>query len=241
MPDNYFSLVRREPFLIGYWRQNDLEGFTDAVDYASRFGLTGVYANRTPGPTLIRDDDSSMSSAFTASGLMSVSDVDPLEIVGDLSLEAWVSVYTSSASINVMSKQNSGATTAGPYALKIVNGSLSFSLGNGTTQVTVAGGIIPASLPTYVCATSFRGSMIVYINGVPVNSGSVGTQTVVDEGQSLIVGKTSTERGPDLISEVAIYNGALSARRIARHFAIGSQILSNPSHYLSVDPPVIAV
>lgn len=241
MPESYFPLVRREPTLVGYWRLNDVAGAVDATDYASRFELTGIYTSRSVGPSIIQNDTSSLSSSLGASGSMSVSDVAQLRILGDISLEAWISVYSASATVNIMSKQNSAGTTAGPYALELVDGSLSFSLGRGTSQTVLTAGVVPASLPAHVCATSFRGVMTIYINGAPVDSASLGSQVVADSGQSMIVGNTSTEDGADLISEVAIYNGALSARRVARHFAIGAQVLSNPSHYLTVDPPTIAI
>jgi hypothetical protein len=41
------------------------------------------------------------------------------------------------------------------------------------------------------------------------------------------------------MSEVAVYNGALSAVRVARHFSVGQQVYPDAAHYLGVDPPTL--
>lgn len=240
MPESYFFLVRREPLLTAYWRQNDPSGNLDMIDYGSHFSLTGVYSSRSRGPSLIQGDSGSTSSGLGAAGSASVANASPLHIIGDISIEAWIVPYTSALTCNIVSKQDSGAAHGGPFAMKLVGGQISFGLGNGTGDHTVVGGTPATSLPSHIVATCFRGAMTVYLNGVAVATGTLGAQVVADSGQPMVIGKTSTEAGISLVSEVALYSGALSARRVARHFAVGQQILSDPAHFSLVDPPVSA-
>lgn len=242
VPETYFSLVRREPFIVAYWRLNDPAGSTEAVDYGARYDLIGVYSSvNVAGPPLIQVDTGSASSVLKTAK-MSVADISQLRLTGDMSIEAWVAPYTSAESVNIASKLNSGASVAGPFALQLASGAPVFSRGNGTTSVSVtASTAIPVSIPSHIVATSFRGMLSLYVDGALVNTALLGALTVSDQGQPLIIGQTSTQNGVDLISEVAVYSGALSARRIARHFAVGQQILSDPAHYKTVDPPAVLI
>lgn len=240
MSENYFALVRREPMIVGFWRQNDPSGNNDAIDYASRYGLTGVYTNRTLGPALTQNDLSAASSVLS-SGSMVVGDIAPLRITGDMSIECWIVPYAASQTCALVSKYDAGDTHPNPYFLGLSSGQVSYTLGNGTTAVGVSGiPLPPVSVPSHIVATSFRGVMTVYINGVIGGTATLGSQAVTDGGQPMYVGelRTGVYNFNGLISEVAIYNGALSARRVTRHFTIGQQVLSDPAHYWTVDPPV---
>lgn len=238
MPETYFALVRREPKLVAFWRQNDQGSSSDMADYASRYDLFGLYTGRNLGPALIQSDSGAASSSL-ASGYGQVGDAAPLHITGDISIEAWVFAPTS-ATGSIIAKQNSGATFAAPYSLQVSSGTFKFSLGDGTSQTSLQGGSLAAGVPTHVVATSFRGELALYIDGAPVGSGSLGAQSVSDGGEPLRIGSTSALAGVPLAAEVALYNGALSARRIARHFTIGQQVLADPAHRWLVDPPVVA-
>lgn len=236
MPESYSALVRREPMLVGYWRQNDAANNVDMADYGSRYNLTGTYSGRSLGPALIQGDSGAGSSSV-ATGYGEVSDASPLHVTGDISIEAWIFSPTS-ATANILSKQNAGATQAAPYALQLTSGVLEFSLGNGSSSVAIQGGVVHAGIPTHVFASSFRGVLSLYVNGDLVQTGSLGSQTVTDAGQPLYIGTSPSLSGVPLLAEVALYDGALSARRIARHFVVGQQVLSDPAHYSLVDPPV---
>jgi hypothetical protein len=238
MPQAYFPLVRREPYLVSYWRLNDLAGAIYATDYGSRYDLQGVYATaQSPGPALIQNDSGTASSVFGGTDAsMSIADVTTLRILGDISLEAWVAPYAGNQNAIIIGKMNTGISVPNPYALFLDYGMLKASFGNGSTQTTVSYSTpIPVSIPSHVVATSFRGAITLYLNGNQVASGLLGAQSVTDGSHSLYVGHGFA----GLIGEVAIYNGALSARRIARHFQIGQQILQDPAHYTLVDPPVM--
>ena len=81
---------------------------------------------------------------------------------------------------------------------------------------------------------------MIYLNGVLVVAGSLGAQAVGYAEQSFYAGAIGTVSPfVGLMSEVAVYTGALSAVRVARHYSVGQQVYVDPAHYLGVDPPVL--
>lgn len=244
MSESYYPLVRREPYLIGFWRLADASGSNDAADWGNHYDLTGVFeGSPARGPALIQADSTAASYVFGNVGKsVLVPDTSVLRMTGDLSIEAWVSPYSSQTAA-IAGKTNAAGTVAAPYYLGVSSGKLTLSLGNGTTQATLTTPNALPLAPTHVAATSFRGALALYVNGALVQSGSLGAQAVADGGEGVYFGAvTSSGESPfnGLIAEVALYSGALSARRVKRHFIIGQQVLSDPAHYVTVDPPVIA-
>lgn len=237
-----FPQIRREPTLVSYWRLNDPSGSSQATDYGARFGLNGFY-NGSPalGPALIQSDLSAASYLFGTGKSVSVGDAAPLRVTGDISIEAWVVPYSGSQTSALVSKLNTTIpVTANPYFFGTNSGKLTFGLGNGVTMVSVtAPSVLSVSIPSHVVATSFRGVMTIYVNGVSVAIATLDSQSVTDDGQPMFIGEIYSGSSPfnGLIGEVSLYSGALSARRISRHFTIGQQVLSDPSHYSTIDPP----
>lgn len=239
MAPSYFTEVRRHPSLISYWRHNDAVSSRVLIDYASRFNLTGIYSSRSVGPALILNDQMASSSKLGASGTASVPDASELEIVGPLSIEAWIVPFVGSETVNIIGKLDNTASFAGPYSLRLVAGVLNFSIGNGSSQVSLTAGVPSVSSPSHVVVTSFRGVMTTFLNGNQIGMRTVGSQTIADVAQPVTIGATSAHAGIDLVSEVAIYNDALSALQVARHYALGQQTLPDPAHYALVDSPQI--
>jgi hypothetical protein len=240
--DNLFSIVRREPMLVCFWRCNEVAGSPYAYDYGARYNLNALLdGSPVPGPGLIQDDSTSGSYIFGGAGVnAAVPDISALHVTRDISLEAWVAPYAAAQSKVIVGKMGSSGSVAGPYSLGLAGGFPSLSLGNGTTQKTVAGPVAPiVGIPSHIVATSFRGAMSVYLNGVLVGSGTLGTQAVADEAQSLYIGSIGAATGFNgLIGEVALYSGALSASRVYNHFRVGQQVLLDPGHYRLVRNPV---
>jgi hypothetical protein len=215
--------------------------YTVAIQPACLLGQPGApigVPNRLLGPALIQGDPAAASSVLSGAN-MAISDTAPLRIVGDISIEAWLMPYSASETAGILGKRNPANTFAAPYAFTLRNGQLSFELGNGSSSVILTGGTVPL-VPLHAVATCFRGTMRLYLNGVQIAQGALGAQAVADAGQSLYAGAFGSVSGVDLLSEVVLYNGALSARRVARHFAVGQRVISDPAHYLTIDPPVLA-
>lgn len=237
----YFEAVRREHYIVSYWRQNDVSGSTQAIDYSSHNSLVGAYdGSPAMGPALIQGDSSSASRVFGTGKDMQVEDIAQLRLTTAFSLEAWVAPATASMSANLLSKLNSGGTQPGPYALSLASGTPRLAVGNGTTSTGVSGtSALPVGIPSHVIGTLFRGTLSIFVNGALSASAPIGAQVVADSAQPFFVaGGASPFSG--VIAEVAVYNGALSSLRAMRHFALGQQIITDPAHFISVDPPVYA-
>ena len=222
---------------------NDGSGAVQAADFAAKYSLNGFYYG-TPllGPALIQGDLSAGSFVFDGSGeSMQVPDIAQLRLTGDLTIEAWVVPLSSGLTGAIASKGNT--TTAAPYYLGLATGIPTLILGNGTTAATLtASTTLPVGTPSHVVARSFRGATAIFIDGISVATGSLGAQAVTDAGNPLYVGNSQiASRHLDAaIGEAALYSGALSSMAIARHFALGQQVISDPAHYQSVDLPVFS-
>lgn len=231
-PNEYWQMIRREPFILGYWRGGDVSGSTLAADSASRYELTGTFAStHTLGPPLIQKDNTAGSSAAG----ISIANTSVIDIQGlDLSLEAWIVPTSANQSALIIGKLNSANTFAGPFALRLASGEIQFAIGSGSAEstLTTSGFKPPVSIPSHIVATFFRQSVArIYLNGVNV---AVSTLSMVgsDASQSLYVGGVGAPHAfAGLIGEAALYSdavgngfGALSATRVARHFTIGQQV-----------------
>jgi Concanavalin A-like lectin/glucanases superfamily len=242
--DTYFQDVRREPTLVCFWRCNESAGSPYAYDYGARYNLNALLdGDPATGPALIQSDETAGSYVFGGAGVNgTVPDIDPLHVVGDVSLEAWVIPYAASQTKMIVGKMGSSGDDAGPYSLGLAAGLPVLSLGDGSSQASVTGSVAPiVGIPSHVAATSFRGSMTVYLNGVAVGAAVLGAQAVADAAQPLYFGSIGSATGFDgLVGEVALYSGALSAARVLKHFNVGQQVLLDPGHYRMITPPVFS-
>jgi hypothetical protein len=245
--ESYFTTVRREPSIVSLWRMNDGAGTIVAADTAARYSLGGTYQNvQQLGPALIKDP-------IAASGVLggtwtgaqnngfSVGDAAPLRVIGDVSLEAWLAPYAAGQNSHLLGKLNSASTIAAPYALRLVGGAVQVAVGNGTAE-TVVSCLKPLAVgaPSHVVATVFRGLVSVYVNATLAGSGSFSSAAQSDAGQPFYAGEAASSGRTvyaGLMADAALYSGALSARRVYRHYALGQQVFVDPSRYRGVDPP----
>lgn len=231
----YYPIVRRDPLLVSYWRLNDPASATEAIDWSSHNSLPGFITGAVPGPAIIKGDSTSASLSFDGTDNISIPDIAQLRVIGNVSLEAWIVPYVPTQSTQIIAKTNVSGI-ASPYSLALVSGVITFTVGNGSAVATCSGQSVPVGIPSHVVATLFRGALSVYLNGQICNTTGIGVNTQSDNGQSLFIGKSFN----GLLSEVALYNGALSALKVARHYAVGQQLLSDAAHFVTVDPPAYA-
>lgn len=237
MATDYFDLIRREPKLVSYWRLNDPVGSTIAIDYSAHNSLDGSYSgNSSVTPALIQADPVAASRLMVPSSGLSIPDITQLRLTQELSIEAWVAPTGPNQSGTIFSKLDSTGQIAAPYSLALNNGAITISVGNGSSQTVFEGPLLPVGIPSRVCGTLFRGTLFLAVNGSPYTTlRFTGGQAVADAGQPVSVGCSSC-----LVGEVALYSGALSVLKHARHFAVGQQLLSDPAHFITVDPPSIS-
>lgn len=245
-PTEYYRVVRRDPNIVCYWRLNDLSG-TSAVDRAGKYNLNGIY-NGSPinGPSLIYPTENEIESFYPgskefggATQNVEIPNAVPLQIISNLTLEAWIISYVNSSLQNyIIAKKNSSQSA--PYSLTLANGKPSFSLGNGTTSKTVTSSIsIKTGIPYHLLATYSGKNLIIYINGTEVVNESLGAQELKDTANPVYIGEKSngSERFDGLIGEVAIYNTGFNIRKAKEHFNIGRQILFKQPYYTNYNSP----
>lgn len=246
MPTKYYSTVTRNPFLVAYWRLNDLSG-TRALDWSGKYDINGIYDGAPEnGPPLIGCDLSAGSKLFGTTGKnVEIPLAEPLNIEKDISIETWIVSYELEQTSIILGRLNQTGiplyTFAEPYSLEIFKGAPIFSLGNGTNQKFITSPIkISVGTPTHIIVTCFRKNMKIFIDGNEVISGALGEQEVKSSpGNTIFIGAlgNNTKRFNGMIGEVALYNGALSANKAKEHYAIGKQILYKKPYYTNYDPP----
>lgn len=240
MSNEYYKSVRREPSLISYWRLNDSAG-TKALDWAGKYNINGIYdGSPISGPSMIVGDNSSASKVFGgAAQNVEIPNAEPLQITSDMSIETWILSYKNSSLSNfIFNKRLTNFPS--PYFLKITEGKPSFFLGNGESSASVISpSIISINTPYYIVGTLFRKKMYIYVNGTLMATGNLGSQELKDSKEPAFIGARSngSERFEGLISELAIYNKALSERKIKEHYSIGKQIIYNKPYYTTFNRP----
>jgi hypothetical protein len=156
---------------------------------------------------------------------VTVPDNPALDILGAVTFEAVIKPTSLPPFSVFMSKGAQGAALAG-YSFQVSSaGTLKLqNAWSGVGCAFSAAGAVVAGTEYHVAATVDGSSNgIVYVNGVAGGTTVVGLSNGAS-GQPFTVGATSTSGAfsggfQGLIDEVAVYNGALSAARIAAHYA----------------------
>jgi hypothetical protein len=210
------TVLRDNP--VSYWRLNDTTGRT-AVDATGRNNgsiIGGVTLNQ-PGPaggSAMRFDGST--------GYISIGDPASLRLSHAMTLEAWI-LNPGGGQQAVLSKwaQNAGTDAYGQYV--VVNGDHVGAVGvpgvpqQGVTGTAVLSGRWVHLAATYDAATS---ALILYMDGAVEKTGTaVGGITVSDV--NVEIGKEDSNLNrffSGTMSEVAVYDHALSAAQVANHY-----------------------
>lgn len=247
----YYRTIIRIPSLVCYWRLNDSSLFSTATDYAGRYNLNGTY-NGSPlsknslifpsfGETF---SNAPLSRLFGSTKQnVEVPDASPIRLVSDMTIEMWMISSNTKPTASLFNKMNSisSPNKASPYNLDIISGSISLSLGNGITQTTVSyPTVINPGYVNHVAVTCYKQqTMKIILNGIKVAEKSLSGQAIADSGMPLIIGAlpNNTERFSGLLSEIALYNTALSANTIKEHYNIGKRILFRRPYYNTFDKP----
>lgn len=253
IPTSYYTTIRRDSSIVSYYRLNEVSG-TRAYDWAAKFNLNGIY-NGSPSNNNIKmiyqtategGTSEPGSNLFGESGHnVEIPDASPLRIIGDITLEAWISARSAAQTVALLGKMNTAYTFAEPYYLGLSAGMVIFALGNGINQTTLSSpAVIPVGTPYHLVVTSFRKMMIIFVNGVQVATKSLGAQKVEDGEKPVFIGAlgNNTNRFIGLMGEVAIYNGGFSASKALEHYNIGRQILNKEyvPYITTFDPPTFS-
>jgi Concanavalin A-like lectin/glucanases superfamily len=242
IPTKYYTAIRRDSSIVGYWRLNDALSTGRALDWAAKYGINGIYDGKPSGNLPLISNDSSAGSKLFNESMQNIEipDALPLRIIGDITIEMWMFSRFISQTCALFGKLNSSFTFASPFYCGLSSGELFLSLGNGISQTTV---IYPSELLTgpinHIVVTSFRKNMSIFVNGEEKASKNLESQEIKDGGQPIFIGSlgNNTNRFVGLLGEISLYSAGFSAKKAKRHYEIGRQVLSEPSFIKTFDPP----
>lgn len=218
---------------VSYWRLGEAAGAATAVDLGSG-GIDATYTSHADvilGQTgLVDDADTSvLQDNATGNPRPSATPGDVYEFAGlaPFSLECWFRPLTIDGINNprLMSKQGGGAIAQGYRLFVTAGASLAFQRlqDNAADSVTSANGSIVVGELYHAVATYDGTTMRLYINGVEVPGAVASSKSIQDHTGSLFLGgfvaSASLINLHGYFDEPAVYDSALSAERIAAHYA----------------------
>ena len=203
---------------VGYWRLGDTGTGVSAVVGPAGTAVGGVTS--TAG-ALVGDADAARS--FDGStGFISVPSATPLNPTGDLTVEAWARanvvhggavVQKSGARRDSVRQYRQSMNTRGHMRGTVFVGGTAYA-------VTAPASATPGAW-THLVLTRSAGTLSLYVNGTlaatAASTGSLNTtSSILGIGRS---GESATSWFNGSIDEVAVYGQALTASRVAAHYA----------------------
>lgn len=211
---------------LAYYRLGEPSGFPVAVD-SSGNSRTGTYENfpLLAKPPLIAN--TANTSADFATGDVVIPNYTDLNFIGaPFTIEAWINVNAfASKNIRVFDKSEAGYPLGYGFdigadnirLLGSINFAPSFNLSVDTTYYIVG-------------VSNGTGTGYIYVNGSLVSSGPYSSSASYENVAHIAVGSDGSSHFNGVIDEVAVYNYALSAERIATHYAVGAGAASVSAH-----------
>jgi Concanavalin A-like lectin/glucanases superfamily len=203
-----------------WWQLSDLAGTTSPADWsANEWTATASHVTfgGTPGPT---PPLTFASFNGTTSGILT--DLNPA--LDAVTVEAWVNLDGQTQAANTCLLGNSEPTVSSSgFVLQLFGGTTpTVFFGNGTTYTEVqAASAVCTTSWNHIAATWCAGVIILYVNGVAVAKGLL-SGTLAAGSADVGVGYNPSYSGDYVngqIAQAAIYPRALSAARIAAHYA----------------------
>ena len=208
-----------------YWRLGERSGTTLADAAGTNPGAAkGGLVLGVPG-ALAGDPDTAVGLG-TNSAYVSVADAANLDFGGDFSVEAWAKPNVlNGVGGAVVHKGGTSGYTVWQYRLSVTSGNQwrgTVFVGNSAITVTAPGSATTAW--THLVMTKAGTTLRLYVNGAAVASATV-SGTVNTSTGILAIGRTGSSSADyfnGTVDEVAVYPVALSASRVAAHFAAAS-------------------
>jgi hypothetical protein len=213
---------------VSYWRLGETSG-TAATD--QRAANPGTFAGSPTlgSSSLIPSDTSDKATGFDGvNDNVGVADSNSLDMTSAVTLEAWIKPNLLPAAGSF----SSIVTKAEAYSLQFNGLQLEFTvIQNGVRQrLKAAAGAIVAG-QTYHLVGSFDGTtQRLYINGTQVTSAALaGAATVTPTGLDIGSWDGTQEFFNGTIDDVAVYNKALAAARVASHYSTSRTATTPPT------------
>ena len=209
---------------VGIWSFDDQTNPTkDASGYGNHGTIYGdaYFVDDTPH-NIVGQGVGRYALSFDGNDYVNNDDPPSLRLEGDLTIEAWVFPTVKYAE-PVCGKFSFiggyllySSNTGVPYRAHF------FLRNTGTTQYIVSDADLPLNQWSHLVAVRSGNNMLMYVNGVKQTSEATFTLTSPNTGVNFLVGQSSFgEYFNGLIDEVRIYNQALSAAEIQKHYAEG--------------------
>lgn len=202
---------------VGIWRFDEGLGSTayDSSGYGNNGVINGAsYTTGILGSALSFDGTNDYVNAGTGASL---------NIRNNVSLEAWIKVSTVSGVLRLVGKSGGGWATS-PYWLTIQNNWTYFYVADGNTYVGAAAlGQVQADRWHHLVGTYDGATAKLYIDGKLVNSGQGAITLQNAPTNPFYIGGNPTFGGyaTGYIDEVRVYNQALTAFEIQKHYTEG--------------------
>ena len=207
----------------GFWRLNESGAASPAAD-ASGNGRTGSYsggvtfglAGATAGGTAVGYDGSS--------GATTVPSASPLRLNGAFTVEFWAKMTSFANSWPGVLRKGAAGTADGYVVWYTSNGTLHFKRGN-LDLATPAGQLVTSAYRHFAFVDDGTTGTW-YVNGAAVSSGQLAAP--LSSGTDPLVLGQGDQAGKQALDDVAVYNRALPAARIAAHVNAASVVASAP-------------
>lgn len=168
-----------------------------------------------------------VGQAFSFDGVddfVSVPDSDSLDIIGDITIEAWINPTTIAGDQRgIVSKREFDNSKVSYVFFLQPNGHLEFFANNGAaSQFVQSTGIVPTNTFTHVAVTISGTALTLFINGVPDIAATFSVTRPATAGR-LTIGKPEDNTGAvnafaGSIDELSLYKRALSSTEILAIF-----------------------
>jgi concanavalin A-like lectin/glucanase superfamily protein len=213
---------------VAWWRLGETSGTTAADEERSDPGTYagGVARGR---PSLLPMDPDNAAAAFDGtSGRVTVPDAPALALTDRFSLEAWIkpaALPASGSFASILSKPES-------YSLQFDGPRLEFTLIRNGTRYRLqapANAVAPGTVH-HVVGTFDGTTQRLYLDGRQVASAvpGIGAASVTTNALSIGSWDGTKEFFDGTIDEPAVYDAALSAARVAAHYAAATQPTAPP-------------
>lgn len=223
LSNNYANIILADA-PVGYWRLGEASG--NAAD-SSGNGLTATPTGTpTYGVAGALGGDTNKAMTFDGStNFLSAGTNALFDITAALSLECWINPADQSGNRYVIAKYNSGNAALQSYLLYVKqyeSAVLTVVTAGPTNNQLNSNAPLPIGQWTHVVGTYDGATMKVYVNGRLDTSLAKTGAMLVTAAPLVLAGRSGLVANlPGSLDEVAVYNVALTADQVMRHYIAG--------------------
>jgi hypothetical protein len=208
---------------IGYWRLGETSGTTAADSSGNQRSGTYVNAPTLGAASLLSSDPNASVRLNGTNQYVEVPNAGVWNLTGDLTIEALVNVTGGGTYRTIVAKHDAnGDVPVYEFRIQGSTGKLQFvQKTTGGAFLPVTGNAVLSTGTTYHVAVTRSGNTItLYVNGALDRTQTVSGTIATNTRPVRIGSRDGTKFLAGRIDEVAIYDQALSATRIAAHYAV---------------------